>query len=247
MRKRKWFSLCCIAAILLGAGLTALAVTLKHVPNFYSQNQVEPGEVRRFLANEFLGKYAQMQADKEARQDTWYCTASEAQLNSFFKEHFPIMSEGESLRKLGISDPVVTLDGDHMRLAFRYGPGWFSTVVSYELKTWLVPKEANTIAVEIISARAGAMPISSQSILQQLSEFGRNKNMKVSLYRHEGHPVAVIGLQAEQDPHPKWLLTAVGIDQNNHLVIRGETPVYARRPLSLPIDPGKIIKGPADQ
>ena len=152
------------------------------------------------------------------------------------------MGEAESLRKLGISDPVVSLEGDSMRLGFRYGSGWFSTVVSYELKVWLVPKEANTIAVEIVSARAGAWPISSQSILHQLTEFGRNQNMKVSLFRHDGHPVAVIGLQAEQDPHPKWLLTTVTIDSNNNLAIHGETPQNAR----LPFDPSKAIKTPLE-
>ena len=242
MRKRKWFGLCCVAVILIGAGSTALAIALKHVPNFYVQSQVEPGDARNFLANQYLSRLAQMMTDK--KEDIWGCTASEAQLNSFFEVHFSKMGEAESLRKLGINDPVVAMEKDHVRLGFRYGAGWFSTIVSYELKIWLVPKEANTIAVEIVNARAGAVPISSQSILQQLSEFARSQNMKVSLFRHEGHPVAVIGLQAEQDPHPKWLLTTVAIDEKNQLVIRGETPAYARRPLSLPPDSGKGVKGP---
>lgn len=237
MRKRNWFGLCGIAAVLISAALTAFAVTLKHEPNFYQQSQVEPSQGSIYLANELLSRYAQMIADKDAPEDAWGCTASEAQLNSFFQVHFPKLPEGESVRKLGISSPVVTLESDRMRLAFRYGSGWFSTVVSYELKVWLVPKEANTIAVEIVSARAGALPISTQSILQQLSEFCRKQNKKVSLFRHEGHPVAVIGLQADQDPHPKWLLTTVAIDQNL-LVIAGKTPEYARRPF----DPSKGIK-----
>jgi hypothetical protein len=242
MRKRKWFSLCCVAALLVGAGLMALAIALKHQPNFYLQSQVEPGEARKFLANELLGKYTQMIANKNARQDAWSCTASEAQLNSFFAEHFPKLGDGESLRKLGISAPVVTMENDSMRLGFYYGSGWFSTIVSYEIKVWLVPKEANTIAVEIISARAGALPISSQSILQQLSEFGRNQNMKVNLFRYEGHPVAVIGLQADQDPHPKWLLTTFTIDKYK-LEIHGKTPDHAK----LPLDPSKVIKAPPAQ
>jgi hypothetical protein len=242
MRKRNWFGLCCIATMLVGVGLMALAVALKHQPNFYLQCQVEPGDARKFLANQFLTGCAPIITEKKA--DTWGCTASEAQLNSFFEEHLPHLGEGESLRKLGISEPVVALESECMRLGFRYGSGWFSTVVSYELKVWLVPKEANTIAVEIVSARAGAVPISSQSILQQLSELARNQNMKVSLYRHEGHPVAVIGLQAEQDPHPKWLLTMVAIDQSGQLVICGETPAYARRPLNLPVEPVQVNKSP---
>jgi hypothetical protein len=237
MRKRKWFGLCGIAAVLIGTGLTALGVTVKHVPNFYLQSQVEPGEGRTVLANQCLRNFTQMIIDRDARQEDWGSNASEAQLNSFFEVIFPTLGEGESLRKLGIGAPVVTLEDDHMRLAFRYGSGLFSTVVSYDLKVWLVPKEANTIAVEIVSARAGALPISSQSILQQLSEFGRKQNKKVNLFRHEGHPVAVIGLQAEQDPHPKWILTTVEVHQNA-LLIHGKTPEHAMQPL----DPSKPVK-----
>ena len=79
MRKRKWFGLCCIAIILVGVGLTVLAVALKHVPNFYLQSQVEPGDARNYLASQFLSHYAQMLEDKKAKADTWSCTASEAQ------------------------------------------------------------------------------------------------------------------------------------------------------------------------
>jgi hypothetical protein len=237
MRKRKWFGLCGIAAILVGAGLTALAVAVKHEPNFYLQSQVEEGAPRKFLATQFLSKFTQMMLDIKDREEKWDCIASEAQLNSFLAEIFPQLGEGESLRKLGMGSLVVTLEDDRMRLAFRYGSGFFSTVVSYELKIWLVPKEANTVAVEIVSARAGAVPISSQSILQQLSEYGRKQNKKVNLFRHDGHPVAVIGLQAEQDPHPKWILTTVGVHQNA-LVIHGKTPEHAMQPL----DPSKTVK-----
>lgn len=230
MRKRNWFGVCAFAALLIGAGLAALAGVLKHEPNFYRQNQLEPGEGRKALATEFVSRYMQMIALKNARQEKWGCSTSETQLNSFFEELFPSLAEAQSLRSLGIADPVAAFDDDHMRLAFRYGSDWCSTVVSYELKIWLVPKEANTIAVEILSARAGALPISSQSILLQLSELGRRQNKKVSLYRHDGHPVAVIGLQAEQDPHPKWLLTHVAI-QKSQLVIMGRTPEHAMQPL----------------
>lgn len=234
MRKRKWVGVCGVAAVVIGAGLGLLAVVLRHEPNFYQQAQLEPGQGRRILANEFLGSFGQMILSRDHGAEDWGCTTSEAQWNSFLEEHFPGFGEGESLRRLGISDLVVTFEEDRARLAFRYGTGWFSTIVSYEIKFWLVPKEANTIAVEILSARAGAMPISSQSILHQLSDFGRKQNKRVTLYRHESNPVAVIGLQAEQDPHPKWLLTTVEIDpKTRSLVIQGKTPEHAMPPLEL--------------
>lgn len=232
MRKRKWFGACGVLAIVVGAGLAALGIAIKHEPNFYHQCEVPEGDGRVFLANQFVSNFGQMIANINARQEKWDCQVSEAQLNSFFAHTFPQLGEGESLRKMGMSTPTVMFEDDRVRLAFRYGSGWFSTVVSYELKVWLVPKEPNTIAVEIVNARAGAVPISSQSILHQLSEFGRKQNKKVSLFRHEGNSVAVIGLQADQDPHPKWILTAVQINHTG-LTIHGRTPEHAMQPLDL--------------
>ena len=112
------------------------------------------------------------------KQETWGCDISKAELNSFFEEAFDQIGETEGLRKVGISATSVILEKDSVRLAFRYGRGMFSTVISYDLKIWLVPKEPNVIAVQILHARAGAMPISSRTILQQLSDFARSKTTR---------------------------------------------------------------------
>ena len=181
-------------------------------------------------ALEFVSRFGNMLAIIKHRGDeNWWCEASEAQLNCFFEEVWVQMGEAEGLRKLGISSPNVVLEKDHVRLAFRYGSGWFSTVISYDLKIWLVPKEANVIAVEIQSARAGGLPISNHSILHQLTDFARKQNFKVTLYRHEGNTVAIIDLQGDQQ-HPCAVMTTLEIDANR-IAIRGRTLEHARGPL----------------
>ena len=188
------------------------------------------------MANDFKNKFGQMIADISGRQLNWFCDTSEAQLNCFFEEIFLEQGEAKELQKLGISAPCVVLEKDHMRLGFRYGSGWFSTIISYDLKVWLVPKEANVIAVEVQSARAGALPISNQAVLNQLSEFARKQNFKVTLYRHESNTVAIIDLQGDQ-PHPKAVLTMLKID-TNQLTLRGKTLEHALSPLNI----GKTTK-----
>jgi hypothetical protein len=236
MRRRKLGWMCGITILALAGGLTALAAALKHEPNFYCQGQVPPSAARKELAYTFFRNFGQMLADRDAIKETWRCDATDAQLNCFFDEIFVQRGEAEELSKLGISSPSVTLEDDHIRLAFRYGSGWFSTVISYDLRIWLVPKEANVIAVEIQSARAGALPISKQSILHQLSEIARKQNFKVTLYRHEGNSVALIDLQGDQQ-QPKSILTTLKVSTNK-LTIRGKTLEHALPPL----DPNKGAK-----
>jgi hypothetical protein len=81
-----------------------------------------------------------------------------------------------------------------MRVAFRYGSGFWSTVLTYELRVWLVPTEVNTLAVEIVQRKAGGLPIAAQSLLSDFKELARAKNLDVTWYRQEGNPVAIIRL-----------------------------------------------------
>lgn len=233
MGKRKIYWLFAFTFVSLTVGLTALGALAKHEPHFYRESQIEASDTRKELALNFVSNFGQMLADRNANVETWGSHATEAQINCFFEEVFVGRGEAEGLRKLGISSPCVTLGDNQMRLAFRYGSGWFSTVISYELKVWLVPKEANVIAVEIQSARAGAVPISKQSIVPQLTDFARKQNYKVTLYRHEGNPVALIDLESDQQ-QSKSILTKLQINQNS-LVIQGRTLDHA----VAPVDPTK--------
>jgi hypothetical protein len=237
MRKFKLGWLCGITVMVLACGFTALGAALKHEPNFYRQNQVAPSPARTELAYTFARNFGQMIVNR--KMESWGCDATEAQLNCFFDEIFVQRGEAEDLSKHGISSPTVTLEDDHVRLAFRYGSGWFSTVISYDLKIWLVPKEANVIAVEIQKARAGAVPISKQSILHQLAEIARKQNYKVTLYRHEGNSVALIDLQGDQQ-QPKSILTTLKV-KDNTLVIRGRTLEHAIQHTLPPLDKAATI------
>jgi hypothetical protein len=232
MQKRKLYWLCGLTIAFIAVALATLCALVKHEPSFYTQAHMPPGEERKALANKFLTEFGQMVMDMKSEQ--WRCELSEAELNSFFDDQFMKLGEGESLRKVGISDPRINLGDDSVRLAFRYGSGWFSTVISYDLKVWLVPKEPNVIAVEVVSARAGGLPISSRTILQQLSDYAQTQNYKVTLYRKETNAVAVIELQQGQQPSSK-MLTRLDV-KSGKLAIHGRTMEHA---LALP-----MIKAP---
>jgi hypothetical protein len=229
MQKKKMSWLCGVTFLIVGGGLTTLTILVKHEPAFYLEKEIPPSEERKAASNAFLRDFGQMILSM--KQESWHCDISEAQLNSFFEEKFMEWGEGESLRKMGITSPRVCLEQDSMRFAFRYGRGWFSSVISYDLKIWLVPKEPNVIALEVLRARAGGLPISSRAILQQLSEYAQNQNYKVTLYRHESNPVAVIELQQYQ-PQSSRILTGLHV-QAEKLTIQGKTLEHALPPLVL--------------
>jgi hypothetical protein len=200
MHKKRTRLLWLSAGLVLAALVAASAVIIKHEPHFYRAGHAAPGAERKQLSIKFVNDFAQLLIAKFDK-DEWHFKVTEAEINSFFEEDFVKYGEAEKLRELGISEPRVAFDDGRVRFGFRYGTGWFSTVLSYELRVWAVPKETNLLAVEIVGRRAGALPISCQSLLTELSEMATQHNIEVTPYRHEGHTVAVLRLQADQ-PRP---------------------------------------------
>jgi len=90
------------------------------------------------------------------------------------------------------------LEDDRLRLAFRYGKNTWSTIVSYDLKVWLAPKDTNVLCVEILGRHAGALPVSAQTLLNEISEVAAKRGIEVTWWRHNGNPVALIRLQADR-------------------------------------------------
>jgi hypothetical protein len=231
MPKKKACLLCLYLGLAVTALVLAVGVALKHEPHFYAAGDVDAGPERKRLSIKFFADFLQMVADVKANDpNRWETSFSDSELNCFFQEDFVNYREADSLRKLGASEPRAAIDHDRVRLAFRYGSGFWSTVVSIDLRLWTVPKEPNVLLVEVLARRAGAVPMSSQALVDALIEFANRhnaealqdtkaepkrdalfaestapRNIEVSAFRHEGRPVALIRFQADQ-AHPSMRL-----------------------------------------
>jgi hypothetical protein len=192
-------------SVLLGAGIlllfagtagTVLALLLRHEPTFYHRADVPPGPEREALSGAFSSEVLNFSTHiKES--PTWQATFSEEQVNSFLEEGFVRSAADKFTLPEHITDPRVAFEPERIRLAFRYHFGRFSTVVSINMRVWLTKAEPNVVALELQGMRAGALPISAQSILERLSEAAERNSVKLSWYRYNGNPVAVLRFQSE--------------------------------------------------
>src|SRR5262249_46644440 len=145
---------------------------------------------RRNLSGEFYsGVWQVMDSVHNHGEDQWGATFTADQINSYFEEDFPRAKPFQLPEN--IRSPRVAIEPDHLHLAFRYGHGLFSSVVTLDLNAWLVANEQNVVAIEVMGCRAGALPISTQSLLESVGEYARNWNIEVTWYRHNGHAVAL--------------------------------------------------------
>lgn len=189
-------------SLLLAFGLLLLvgcavagAVTLMvlHQPDYYRRVTIPPGPQRQKWSRDFNESVTGLLNGIINKDKTWGARFTDQQINSYLEEDFLRLGPAErSFFPSNISDPRVAIEGDRIRLGFRYGKGRWSTVVSIDLRIWLARGTPNVVALEVQSMRVGSLPIAMQSILERFAEGARQRDIEMSWYRREGKPVALL-------------------------------------------------------
>jgi hypothetical protein len=205
--------------LLCGVG-GVLWLLARYEPAAYLHAAIPPGEARKQLARQFTIESTRMYSAMGGKSDdpSWEGKFTQDQVNAYLAETFVISGLEKQLPEY-IQQPRVIFEPDRLRLAFRYGRGLWSTVVSLDLRVWVTKDEPNSVALQVIGFHAGALPISAQSLLEPMMEVGRQNGIDVVWYRHEGCPVALLRFQADM-PRPTLALQAVIVEQGL-LALRG--------------------------
>jgi hypothetical protein len=224
--------------VLLAVGTGAvLLLLLHHEPDFYQRIAQPPGQERQKHSEEFTAKCTSL-LNGMINNREWEERFTEAQINSYLDEDFIRSGIHERMLPEGISQPRVSIAPDKVRLAFRYGSApWCSTIVSIDFRVWLPTQspELNVVALELQGLHAGSLPISAQSLLERISDAARRQDIEVTWYRHEGNPVALLRLQANQ-PRPTVRLEKIQL-YDGLLILGGHSVEAAplRAMLGVPI------------
>jgi hypothetical protein len=213
MRRRTVFLIAGAVILLVAGAVTGLAVLVRQEPAFYREKAEAPGQARRQQSTAFVQQASTLISAILGKSDTWRASFTEKQINSYFEEHFLEQGFADKLLPDAVSEPRLAFDEDTIRLAFRYGSPPWSTVISIDLRVWQPKNELNVVALELQGLHAGSLPISAQSLLEEISEVARKKNIEVTWYRHGGNPVALLRFVSD-NPRPtvqlKYLRVADG-------------------------------------
>lgn len=199
-RRSKW-----LALLLLVAGVTAAAGAVvfaaRREPEFYTRAGAPADWETRERAARLLTRLQDLKNDVRSKEE-WGDSFTAAELNAFFADNFCTRDGIGSALPEKLSAPRVAVDGDRVKVGFRYGDGFWSSVVWVEFRVWLVKDEVNLAALEVCDLRAGRLPLGTQSILDAVSEAARGWNIEVTWYRHNGNPVGLFRFFADQQGNP---------------------------------------------
>lgn len=218
-----------LLALFLGAAGLSLYLLLQHQPGFYKAATMPAGEERLVQSREFLNRYTNLMNSIYNRYPDWWEVFTTEQVNGFLQEDFLHSYGGDENLPEGFRELRVQIDENTLRLGCRYGTGFWSTVLSIDLRMWLVANEVNLIGVEVMNLRAGALPLSRQVILDYITEAARRSNIDCTWYHRDGNPVAILKLQADQ-VRPTIQLQRFELKPGKIVIVGRSTETYFTQP-----------------
>jgi hypothetical protein len=202
-RKSLWLAISMVLLVVVSV-LTTLGILLRHEPSFYRRCAVSAGAERIELSAKFesasLAFTTSIKNGGDLQTGNWYGKFNEAEINSYLAEGFT-KGMAEKLLPDGVSEPRIEINEDRICLGFRYGDPPWSTIIAIEFRVWLAKQNQNVVVLELQGLHAGALPISAQSLLEQISEALRRHGITVTWYRHHGNPTAALKFNTDQ-PRP---------------------------------------------
>jgi hypothetical protein len=223
MLRRSRFTSLLILAGFLGIVFGGAFTLAKREPDFY-RNTPNPDEYdTRERAAHLLTRVQDLK--NEIRSSSlWSAEFSAEDLNCFFVENMGKKGGLASLLPEGVHSPRVAIDGDRLKIGFKYGEGLWSTVVWVELKVWLVKDEPNLVALEVCDLRTGSLPLGSQSVLDSISESVRDWNIDVTWYRSGNNPVGLFRFFANQQGQAGSQIRTLRVEDGK-IQLQGRTPL----------------------
>jgi hypothetical protein len=174
---------------------TMLYRALGQVPTFYRVVDGLSAEECTTEARQFLRQSTAILNQIE-NESVWSGVFRSRQVNAwlawdFARKHAEILPEG-------ISDPRVSFDEGRITLGFQMANGPVTTIVSARGRVWL--PEPNYVAIELDSARAGALPIPAQVVVRTVTSAAHSAGLDIEWRQLDGKPVALIRLSRAGKP-----------------------------------------------
>ena len=176
---------------LLVVSLLVLWGALRHTPRFYQAALAVPVASQRQAGREFERLVVAWHNDVGTSGRKWSLQITDEQVNGWLAAEMP--EKFPQTLPAAIQGPRVAFTAGQIRLACRYESGAWSGVVQLTLGVQLAD-EPDTVAIRLVRARVGLLPLPLDGLLEQLSDAARRADLPLRWAQIEGDPVALITL-----------------------------------------------------
>lgn len=194
MRRLLWIVAILAVLVAVFAGSTWWAS--KQVPDFYAQALAGElqREERKAAAKQFVRQTLRIVEDVEF-SDRWSEEFRQDQINSWLAEE--LHQKYPELVPDGVRDPRVGLHDETISLGFQFESESWEGVVSIRVRPWIT--EPNEMAIEILSIRAGLVPIPLDELLREVASEIETEGFPIRWIQRNGNDVAIVTIESGPD------------------------------------------------
>jgi hypothetical protein len=180
------------ALVLLGLYLAA-----RHEPTFYQAAlEIEPAVLEK--ASDRMLQQATALASAVKKEKHWEALFTAEQINGWLAVDL-VKNHPTALPPM-LRDPRVAIDAKTIAVACRFEHEGGESVLSLTVEP-SVP-EPNVIALRILSAKVGLLPVPLGRVLDRLSQAARDMDFRLEWRRSGSDPVALLSFPSGEDDHP---------------------------------------------
>jgi len=184
----------CLVLLLVGGGLLILHRASQHVPEFYGQAIRADPAAQRDASEMMLRKAAAFVSDV-GKEDEWKSLFTEEEINGWLA--VDLVENHPDALPASVADPRVSIKPDRLTLACRYDGGRWKCVFSVVFDVYLA--EPNVVALRIRKARAGAVPLPLDDVLERIATAAGEMDLELRWQQAEGDPVALLSIRPPRD------------------------------------------------
>ncbi len=177
-----------VGLVLAIAGIAWMYSASQAVPDFYEEALVSVPAVEQEQASDEMVEQATALVNEVRRTGDWEALFTDEQINGWLA--VDLVKNHPGLLPKEASDPRVVITPDGAKLACRWDNGQFETVFSLDGDIYLA--EPNVVALRIRGARAGALPLPLDSILEAIRKAAADADLPLSETQTDGDPVVMI-------------------------------------------------------
>ena len=181
-----------ILLVLLGLFLAA-----RHEPAFYREALHIDRAVLEKGSDHMLRQTTAL-ANAVRRKGHWEALFTAEQINGWLAVDMA-RNHPDTLPPM-LRDPRVAIDSRHITIACRFDRDGLSSVLSLTVEPYM--PEPNVVALRIVKARAGLLPVPLGQVLDGLSEAAHNMQVHIEWRRAGGDPVAMFSLPPTDGDRP---------------------------------------------
>ncbi len=166
---------------------------LIYKPDFYlRQLKIGTNEEISRLAGALVSRTSSVQNQPD-KDGNFFLPIKDRELNACLVEVYPEMADG---KKSSVKQPRFAFDNQLVQVGFEFQKGPFSTIINLSCKVWF--PQPNRLVIEIVSARAGAMPLPISYVRRIFENFLDDMNIDVEWKQNRGNLVGVIQLNVDR-------------------------------------------------